>query len=377
VSGRLASLVDRYGVAFATDPSRVRDLLHSSLGDLEPEVSLLVAGSESGVTTDLIGAHGARTDDLLVGLGQRLVNDRGLSPAGARWVVDTWAWALGVEDEAALPEPPIPTALDPEPRPDVEAFLLTERPPFRVRDHAFSVALVAFVVATVATMVVLTRAGPDSVDVVAVPQARAQPEAPATTVVSVPSLIDLTRSEAVQRLRAVGLGHEILTRSTDKARRGVVLRQHPAPGGSLPEGTIVKLVVAAPPKRVGTPSGLSIDRTPTSVTITWDTPRDGSGVDHYVIVRDGEKIGVRAAGRRTFTDGGLFSGYSYRYGVIAIGFNGTHARSRLHVVTLPLPPPSPSPSPSPEPVTGQAPPPPPPPSPSPDPCPAPDPDFCN
>jgi hypothetical protein len=368
-------LVDRYGVGFVTDPSRVRDLLQSSLGDLEPEVSLLVAGSESGVTTDLIGAGGARTDDLLVGLGQRLVNDRGLSPAGARWVVDTWAWALGVEEEPVLPEPPIPTALDPEPRPDVETFLLSERPPFRLRDHSFSVALVAFVVATVATMVVLTRTGPDSIDVVAVPQAQAQPQAPATTLVSVPSLIDLTRSQAVQRLRALGLGHEIVTRSTDKARRGVVLRQHPAPGGSLRDGARVTLVVAAPPKRVGTPSGLSIDRTPASVTIAWNTPRDGSGVDHYVIVRDGEKIGVRAAGHRTFTDDGLVPGYSYRYGVIAIGFNGTHARSRLHLVTLPLPPPSPSPSP--EPVTGQAPPPPPPPSPSPEPCPAPDPDFCN
>ena len=83
-----------------------------------------------------------------------------------------------------------------------------------------------------------------------------------------------------------------------------MLRQDPEPGGSLRDGAKVTLTIAVPPTRVGTPVGLSFDRTTTSVTITWDPPRDGSGVDHYEIWRNGVLVGTRPAGRRTFTDAG-------------------------------------------------------------------------
>lgn len=376
MTGRLASLVDEHGEAFATDPERVRGSLRTALGDAEPEVSLLVAGAETGVTAELIAARGSATPDLLRHLTKELVDERGLSPRGARWVVDTWAWALGVEEAAA----PVLPADDPPVVPDADGFTLSARPPFRLADHSFSLALAAFVVATIVTMVVLSKAGPDATGVTAVPRSLPQAESSANVTISVPSLLTLTRSQAVERLRALGLEHQITTRSSTKARRGTVLRQDPAPGSSLRDGAQVTLVIAVPPTRVGTPTGLSFERTATSVTITWDPPRDGSGVDHYEIWRSGELVGTRAAGHRTFTDAGLASGSTHLYGVKAIGFNGTEARSRTRTITLPAPVVAASPSPSSAPVTGPAPPPPPaPPSPSqpPTPCPAPDPDFCD
>lgn len=376
----MTSLVRDQGVAFTSDPTRVRSLLHAQVGGEEPDVSLLATAADAGITTALVVTRGWATPRLLSDLARRLVVEQGLSPADARWVVEAWAAALGVKaptnGATAGAAAAAFTAERKPARPDLVGPDRSERPRFR---QVVSLSLLAFVVAVAAVAVVLSRAGAGTIGVTAVPLSRPQADVPAVTTVSVPTVISLTRSQAIDRLKALGLDPEVTTRSSQDAERGTVLRQDPEPGTSLSDGDRVVLTIAVPPTRVGTPVGLSFERTSTSVTITWDPPRDGSGVDHYEIWRGGELIGTRPAGRRSFTDEGLAPGSSYLYGVKAIGYNGTQAKSRTRGITLPAPV-APA-SPSPEPVV-VAPPvePPAPPSitpPSPSPCPAPDPDFCD
>ena len=371
MSGELANLVDRHGDAFAVDPARIRGSLLDALGDMEPEVSLLVSAAEADVTNDLIDARGAVTPRLFSDLTQRLIEERGLTPRGARWVVDTWAWALAVgEPEPALTPvaTPDPTVVD-----DVTQYTLTERPPFRLADHVFSVAVVAFVVATVATLVVLSRSGPTAP---AAAEGRARPQV-VNVVIPVPAVKSLSRAEAVDRLVSLGLEPEITSAESDEFAPGTVLTQDPAPGASVRDGSPVTLVVAAAPVDVGRPVDLTFAKSQTTVTITWVRPADGSDVREYEIWRDGELIGTRRADKRTFTDGGLVPGARYRYSVKAIGENGTEARSRTRSIRLLRPAPTPDPVAPEAPVVEAPAPPPEPPPPPPEPCDAPDPDFCN
>ncbi len=384
MSERLTSLVRDEGVGFIADPTRVRSLLRASIGEAQPDVSLLITAADAGITTALVVTLGGPRLACSSDLARRLVVEQGLSQADARWVVESWAKALGVKAPSAGIATTTATGatmagalIDGRPqRSDVATSDRAEQPRLR---QVVSLSLLAFVVAVAAVVVVLARDRSGTVGVTAVPLSRPEPDVPAVTMVSVPDVISLTKSQAIDRVKALGLRPEIITRATKGEERGTVLRQDPEPGGSLRDGARVTLTIAVRPTRVGTPVGLSFERTPTSVTITWDPPRDGSGVDHYEIWRNGVLVGTRPAGRRTFTDAGLNPGGSYLYGVKAIGYNGTQARSRTRGITLPVPAAPASPSPSPTPFTAAPPPPPAPPtlSPSPSPCPAPDPEFCD
>jgi hypothetical protein len=243
-----------------------------------------------------------------------------------------------------------------------------------VRSHPVSVSAVAAAIVISALVVAFVISGSEP----SAPPALARPAvspAPLVASVRVPEVVERSRTKAKARLERAGLRWITLFRATQEVPAGTVLRQQPRPGASIDEGSIVTLWIAVPPEPVGSPRHLRIEKTTTSVVLTWETPTRGTRVDHYEIWRDGEKIGERTANRRTFTDVGLLPGSTHLYGIVAIGENGTRALSRSRTVRLPAPAPSPSPSPSPE--TGEAPPPAPPSSPSPSPCTAPDPTFCD
>jgi hypothetical protein len=247
-----------------------------------------------------------------------------------------------------------------------------------VHDHAFSLSFLAFVVATVAAIVVLTRGGPQPQAVTARPAAPAPVAAEAPVVLpSVPAAVGLTREAAVTSLREAGFEKQVRMQESRKADPGTVIAQRPDAGTALEPGSTVTLVVAIAPVDVGTPRHVRLTKSTSSVTLTWEAPTHGSEVDRYEIWRDGLKIGERRAGRPTYTVGGLTPGGTYSFGIIAIGENGTRTMSRSRSVTLPVPA-----SPPVEETTDttsssnhhQAPPPPPPPD---DPCTAPDPSFCD
>jgi hypothetical protein len=355
-------LIDEFGTSLAGDPPKVDDLLRESVGDTNPDVPLLVGAAEVGVAAELARAYGSLIPAGRVSeLATRLEDSRDMSPVDAKWAVQTWAWALSVEEQS-----PPPVAFGP-------GYAPPERP-VRVHDRPFALAVVAFVVLVLGVTFVLMRGS--SVPGGAVASVDSASPAPIGVQllgpsVEVPDVVGETGADAGVLLEDADLAFTIVPKPTREAEPGIVLRQIPEPGTSVEQGTAITVVVAAELIKVGTPKGLSLSTGPTSVTLTWDEPTSGSEVHHYEIWRDGVKIGERFAGRRVFTDGGLIPGSSHLYGVIAVGDNGSRAKSRSKAVTLPVP--EPSPTPTPPPFTGGGPPPPPP---SPDPCTAPDPQFC-
>jgi hypothetical protein len=361
----LAQLVTRHGTELAEQPTRLRDLLHTKAGAREPEISLLVDVAEVGIAGEFARARGVAShsfDELAV----RLRWERGVAPEDARWAIETWAWALGVEEPSPVESPEVgrPAALD-----RVHRFVRSHPVPFSISGVAIAVLVAALIAG-----LVIWRSAP-GVQPVAARPARSPGPTSLVISVSVPEVVGASRTKAKARLERAGLRWITLFRETQEAQAGTVLRQHPRPGASLDQGSIVTLWIATSPEPVGSPRHLRVDKSTTSVILTWDPSKHGTRVDHYEIWRDGEKIGERSANRRTFTDGGLTPGSTHLYGIIAIGENGTHATSHSRTVKVPAPAPSPSPSPSP--ATGQASPPPPPSSPSPSPCTAPDPTFCD
>ncbi len=339
--------------------------MRAAAGEHDEEVDLLVAAAELGIARELIherdaGVPPGRFDELAA----QLVTRREVSESDARWAVDTWAWALAVEERRMVFATP---AYSPPPR-----------RPFRPSEHAFSLSFLAFVVATVAAIVVLTRGGPQ-------PQAApAKPAVPSPVAASspvvlppAPSAVGLTREAAVRSLRDDGFIALVHRRESRKADPGTVIAQRPAAGTALQPGATVTLVVATAPEDVGRPKHLRLTKSTSSVTLTWLAPTRGSKVDHYEIWRDGVKIGERRAGRPTYTVGGLTPGATYSFGIIAIGENGTRTMSRSRSVTLPVPPPPPVEEPTDTTSSMHHSNPPPPPPPSPEPCTAPDPSFCD
>ena len=104
----LGEIVARHGVAVADDPRRCGALLRDYAGQYRREIFVLVSALEEGVAEDLLGARGRVPPSLLVGqLVRRLTDRRALDEDAARWAVESWALALGVE-LAALELPPAP-----------------------------------------------------------------------------------------------------------------------------------------------------------------------------------------------------------------------------------------------------------------------------
>jgi hypothetical protein len=362
VAGRLAAVLDREGPWIVDEPSRLRALLRDGAVQDQDEIELLVAAAELGIAREL--AHQRDTGvapGRFAELAAELATRKDVPDTDARWAVDTWAWALAVDERILVFSTP---AYSPPPR-----------RPFRAHDHTFSLSFLAFVVATVAAIVVLSRSGPSPEAGAVVPAAQ-EPAPVASPVLRdpVPVAVGMTRDRAVASLQAGGFEWVIVRQESRKADPGIVLRQRPVAGAAIVPGSTVTLVVAVAPREVGQPRHLHAERTTTIVTLVWDAPQHGSAVDHYEIWRDGTMLGERAAGHRTFTEGGLTPGSTHRFGVIAVGENGTRTMSTSLSVTLRKPPPTPVEEP---PTSSSSHAPPPPPPPPPDPCTAPDPAFCD
>jgi hypothetical protein len=339
--------------------------LRAASGQQDDEVELLVAAAELGMGRELIHERDTGVPPgRFAELAHELTTRREVSESDARWAVDTWAWALAVEERRMVFATP---AYSPPPR-----------RPFRVHDHTFSLSLLAFVVATVAAIVVLTRGGPQpqapaAASVVPSPVAATSP----VVLPPAPATVGSTREAAVASLREAGLAWEVRTQESRKADPGTVIAQRPAAGTVLQPGSAVTLVVAIVPEDVGAPRHLRLTKSFTSVLLTWETPTTGSKIDHYEIWRDGVNIGERRAGRPTFGVGGLTPGGTYHFGIVAVGENGSRTMSRSRSVTLLVPAPPPVEEPTDTTSSQHHHNPPPPPPPSPEPCTAPDPDFCD
>jgi beta-lactam-binding protein with PASTA domain len=83
----------------------------------------------------------------------------------------------------------------------------------------------------------------------------------APVMVDVPSLVKMTRLEAVDRLNELGLDSEIVQRKDKFEARGEVLDQAPLTGRTLEEGSVVTLTISSGPPKVELPSllGMSLE----------------------------------------------------------------------------------------------------------------------
>lgn len=99
---KLAEIVRTYGKAVAEDPRRVEALLRDLCPEQAREINLLAGAARERVPADLLSAFGTQPlDILLVRLRARLRDHLGVTDEAARWAVETWAHALGLQ-----PPPP-------------------------------------------------------------------------------------------------------------------------------------------------------------------------------------------------------------------------------------------------------------------------------
>lgn len=111
----LAKLMAQAGDSLLADPRRLRAALSDECPSFKREVSVLMAAVEHRIPAELQTKSSSQPWPTVAGrLVKRLVDDAGLSEAGALWAVETWALALGRIDASALT--PHRDAIQPEPR---------------------------------------------------------------------------------------------------------------------------------------------------------------------------------------------------------------------------------------------------------------------
>jgi hypothetical protein len=102
---RLRNLIEKFGPTVVKDQRRCQALIRDICGDKTKEARLLIQALELQIPADLtqVGSETPVTI-VLARLRHRLEDDLGIRPDVARWAVDTWAIAAGIE----LPNDPMP-----------------------------------------------------------------------------------------------------------------------------------------------------------------------------------------------------------------------------------------------------------------------------
>ena len=86
------------------------------------------------------------------------------------------------------------------------------------------------------------------------PTTPAAPSSPAVLLVPVPALTSIAVDQATGILASQGLGAKVVNQVTDAVPPGIVTGTDPAAGTPVPQGTVVTLIVAAPPPSSPSPA---------------------------------------------------------------------------------------------------------------------------
>ena len=143
----LRELIARHGPGLCSDSRRCEGLLRDLCGEHRREINILVGALRERVPLDLLAARNSVPIHLLLTrLAKRLEDQLALTEEASRWVVDTWALALGVVSDAELEAvesqrdeaaPPPPEAA-PRPSPPTPPPKQPGRPPLQKRTPAAS-----------------------------------------------------------------------------------------------------------------------------------------------------------------------------------------------------------------------------------------------
>jgi hypothetical protein len=99
---KLREIVAHYGEAIVDDPRRCRALLLDLCGEHRREIFVLTTAQEEQVPNDLLEMKSRMPTSVLVAqLTRRLMDNRALTEDAARWAVESWALALGMDVEGA------------------------------------------------------------------------------------------------------------------------------------------------------------------------------------------------------------------------------------------------------------------------------------
>jgi len=93
----LKGIITKFGASVCDDPSRCESLMRDHMAGYKKEIHLLTCALKEGVVKDLRFPPASATPAVLVPkLVKRLEDSYGLSNEGAKWAVESWAYALGV-----------------------------------------------------------------------------------------------------------------------------------------------------------------------------------------------------------------------------------------------------------------------------------------
>lgn len=93
----LAELIRKYGTSLVDDPRKLEGLLRDLCGEHQLEINALIGALKQKVATDLLNSTGVPYATLAARIVKRLEDNLGLRNDLARWAVESWAAALGVE----------------------------------------------------------------------------------------------------------------------------------------------------------------------------------------------------------------------------------------------------------------------------------------
>ena len=119
---KLIEIIALYGPQTIDDPRRVEGLLRDFCGEHRREIKALVEAVRERMALDLRAFSGSHPPEMLIAnLTRRLLDNSPMSEDMARWVVESWAVALGViaapvTPAAVIPQPPaapVPTVTPP------------------------------------------------------------------------------------------------------------------------------------------------------------------------------------------------------------------------------------------------------------------------
>jgi hypothetical protein len=97
VRGKLQEILMQYGRALIEDADRMEGYLKDFCGEARGEIAALMAALREGVPEDLLRLPGDQPRQLLAAaMTRRLVDNQAMDQSAARWAVEAWAFALGI-----------------------------------------------------------------------------------------------------------------------------------------------------------------------------------------------------------------------------------------------------------------------------------------
>ena len=99
---KLRELIAKHGRDLCEDRRRCEGLLRDVCGSSKRELNLLLMALKEGVATDLAAARtGVPAAVLHARLTQRMQDHLSIAQDAARWAVESWALALGLQNPLA------------------------------------------------------------------------------------------------------------------------------------------------------------------------------------------------------------------------------------------------------------------------------------